>query len=125
MNVLYWNIRGIDNFATKIALRNLFLSHKPVIIFIVEPMILNMFPRGIGIILELFTTEFMGTLGKDISSTVLSVSDQCITLQISYHQSLVYEEKLHVVLQATEKSIYYWYCVQSFTWSIGFCCEEL
>jgi hypothetical protein len=39
MNVLYWNIRGIGNFESKIALHNLFLSHKPVIIFIAEPKI--------------------------------------------------------------------------------------
>jgi hypothetical protein len=40
MNLLYWNIRGIANFDSKIALCNLFLSHTPGIIFIAEPMVL-------------------------------------------------------------------------------------
>ena len=39
MIFLYWNVRGIGNFDTKISLKNLFLFHKPLIIFIVEPMI--------------------------------------------------------------------------------------
>jgi len=39
MNFLYWNVRGIDNSYTRIALKNLFLSHKPMLIFIAEPMI--------------------------------------------------------------------------------------
>jgi hypothetical protein len=39
MNLLYWYIRGIGNFEYKIAWRNLFLSHKQLIIFIAELMI--------------------------------------------------------------------------------------
>ena len=39
MNFLYWNVIGIGNFDTQIALKNLYMSHKPMPIFIVEPMI--------------------------------------------------------------------------------------
>jgi len=39
MNLLYWNFQGIGNFESKIALRNLFLSHKLLIMFIAEPKI--------------------------------------------------------------------------------------
>lgn len=39
MNLLCWNIRGIGNFDSKIALRNLCLSHNPGIIFLAEPII--------------------------------------------------------------------------------------
>ena len=36
---LYWNVRGIDNSDTRIALKILYLSHKPILIFIAEPVI--------------------------------------------------------------------------------------
>jgi len=39
MNLLYWNIRGIDNSNTQIALKNLYMSHKPMLLFIAEPMV--------------------------------------------------------------------------------------
>jgi len=34
----YCNIRGIGNSDTRVALKNLFLSHKPVLIFVAELM---------------------------------------------------------------------------------------
>ena len=39
MNFLNWNVRGIGNSDTRIALKNLYLSHKPMLIFIAQPMI--------------------------------------------------------------------------------------
>jgi hypothetical protein len=52
MNLLYWNIRGIANFDSKIALCNLFLSHTPGIIFLRSRWFyLMMFLRGTGIVL--------------------------------------------------------------------------
>jgi len=39
MKVLYWNIRGIANSPSRLALQNLILSHKPDIIFVSEPWI--------------------------------------------------------------------------------------
>jgi len=39
MNFLYWNVRVIDNSDTRIAFENLFMSHKPILILIAEPMV--------------------------------------------------------------------------------------
>jgi len=39
MILLYWNARGIGNDDTKITLQNYFTSHRPLLIFIAEPMI--------------------------------------------------------------------------------------
>jgi hypothetical protein len=39
MNILYWNIRNIGNSETRTALKNLYLTHKPMLIFIAEPKI--------------------------------------------------------------------------------------
>lgn len=101
MNVFYWNIRGIGNFDSKIALRNLCLSHKPFIIFIAEPMILfdhvtSWYWNSIGV--SHFCLNVGGHLqpnlwalwSKDTLSSVLFVSDQCIALQVSCQQSHVY-----------------------------------
>lgn len=39
MNFLYWNIRGIGNSDARIALKNFYMSHKPMLTFIAEPKI--------------------------------------------------------------------------------------
>ena len=39
MIVLYWKVRGFGNSETKVALTNLYVSHKPVFIFVAERMI--------------------------------------------------------------------------------------
>jgi hypothetical protein len=39
MNILFWNVRGIGNSETRIALKNFCLSHKPSLIFVAEPMV--------------------------------------------------------------------------------------
>lgn len=39
MNCLYWNIRGLANHASRLALKNLILANKPNFIFISEPWI--------------------------------------------------------------------------------------
>jgi hypothetical protein len=39
MNIFYWNARGIGNSDTRVTLKNLIMSHKPILIFLVEPMI--------------------------------------------------------------------------------------
>jgi len=39
MNILYWNVRGIGNSDTRLALKKLFMSHKPILIFVTEPMV--------------------------------------------------------------------------------------
>jgi hypothetical protein len=37
MNLLFWNIRGIGNSDTRIALKDFYMTHKPLLIFIAEP----------------------------------------------------------------------------------------
>jgi hypothetical protein len=101
MNLLYWNIRGIGNFDSKIALRNLSLSHSPGIIFIAEPMILFddvplWYWHSIGVsnyclnVRENLQPNLWALWGKVTLPTVLFVSDQCIVLQVSCQNSLVY-----------------------------------
>ena len=37
MKCIYWNLRGIANSPTKMALKNLIIANKPDLIFIAEP----------------------------------------------------------------------------------------
>jgi hypothetical protein len=37
MKLLYWNIRGIANSLSRLALKRLLLQHKPDLLFIAEP----------------------------------------------------------------------------------------
>ena len=39
MNILYWNVRGIGNSDTRLALKIFYLSHNPILMFVAEPMI--------------------------------------------------------------------------------------
>jgi len=61
MIVLYWNARGIGNSDTRNVLKNLFMSHKLMIIFIVEPMIkFTQVPHSFGkvwVLLSISTAE--------------------------------------------------------------------
>jgi len=38
MIVMYWKVRGFGKSETKVTLKNLYVSHKPVVIFLVEPL---------------------------------------------------------------------------------------
>ena len=101
MNILYWNIRGIGNSDTRIALKKLFLSHKPSLIFLAEPMVNFVsipawYWPSIGV--SKYCINNRGPLrpnlwalwGNDLMATVIFVFDQCITLEISCFQSTVY-----------------------------------
>jgi hypothetical protein len=101
MNVLYWNVRGIGNPDTRLALKKIYLSHKPSLIFIAEPMInFHQVPAwywpSIGV--SKYCINNRGSLlpnlwalwGNDLLATVIFVSDQCIALKISRFQSTVY-----------------------------------
>jgi len=101
MNFLYWNIRGIDNYDTHLALKKMYLSHNPILMFVVEPMInFNQVPAwcwpSIGV--SKYCTNNRGPLmpnlwalwGNELLSTVIFVSDQCIALELSCFQSTVY-----------------------------------
>ena len=101
MNFLYWNIRGIDNSDTRIALKNLYMSHEPMLLFIAEPMVnFAQIPAWswptIGV--TKYCVNNRGSLlpniwalcGNDLLAIFFFVSDQCITLEISCYQSTVY-----------------------------------
>ncbi|XP_024630290.2 uncharacterized protein [Medicago truncatula] len=101
MNVLYWNVRGIGNSDTRLALKNLFLSHKPTIIFVAEPMVSfaqipSWYWPSIGV--TKYCINDRGTSipnlwalwGNDVIATVIFVSVQCIALEISCFNSTVY-----------------------------------
>jgi len=101
MNILFWNLRGIDNVDTHITLRNLFLTHKPLLIFIAEPMIeVSQIPawywQSIGV-LKLCVNDRHSLLpnlwamwGRDINPSIIFVSSQCIVLEISFQQTTAY-----------------------------------
>lgn len=39
MNIFYWNIRDVVNSKSRVALKFFYVSHKPLVLFIKEPMI--------------------------------------------------------------------------------------
>jgi hypothetical protein len=101
MNILFWNVRGISNSDTRLALKNLFLSHKPSLIFVAEQMVnFAQIPAwywpSIGV--SKYCINNRGPLlpnlwalwGNELIATVIFVSDQCIALEISSYQSYVY-----------------------------------
>ena len=101
MNILYWNIRGICNSETRTALKNLYSTHKPMLIFIAEPKIdfVNIpvwYWPTIGV--TKYCINNRGSLlpnlwalwGNDVIAMVIFVFDQCIDLEISCYQSTVY-----------------------------------
>jgi hypothetical protein len=101
MNILFWNVRGISNSDTRLALKNLFLSHKPSLIFVAEQMVnFAQIPAWywpyIGV--SKYCINNRGPLlpnlwalwGNELITTVIFVSDQCIALEISCYQSSVY-----------------------------------
>jgi hypothetical protein len=101
MNLLYWNVRGIGNSDTRLALKNFFLSHKPSIIFVAEPMVSfenvpSWYWHSLGV--SKYCMNNRGPLlpnlwalwGNELMATVIFVSDQCIALEVSCFQSTVY-----------------------------------
>jgi len=101
MTTLYWNVRGIGNVDTKLALKNLFTFHSPLLIFVAEPMIAfesvpPWYWDSIGV--SKYCVNSRGNLqpnlwalwGTEVSANVVFVSDQCIALEISCYQSSVY-----------------------------------
>jgi hypothetical protein len=109
MNILFWNVRGIGNSETRIALKNFCLSHKPSLIFVAEPMVnFAQIPAWywptIGV--SKYCINNRGPLlpnlwalwGNDLCATVIFLSDQCIALEISCYQSTVYIAAVSLLL---------------------------
>jgi len=101
MNILFWNLRGIGNVDTCITLRNLFLTHKPLLIFIAEPMIeVSQIPawywQSIGVLKfcvndrHSLLPNLWALWGRDISPSIIFVSSQCIVLEILFQQTTIY-----------------------------------
>jgi len=100
MILLYWNARGIGNDDTKITLQIFFISHRPLLIFIAEPMIFienvpSWYWDSIGV--SQFCVNSRDSLQPNLwalwgseTIAVLFSSDQCIALKISCHQSTVF-----------------------------------
>jgi len=101
MNLFNWNVRGFGNSDTKIALKNLYLSHKPFIIFLAEPMITfaqvpSWYWRSIGV--TKFCTNVRNGLmpnlwalwGSDVTTSIIFVSSQCIALELTWQQAPIY-----------------------------------
>jgi len=99
MNFLYWNVRGIGNSDIRIALKKLYMSHKPMLIFIVGPMV-NFAQISAWYWLTICVSKYCinnrGPLftnlwalwGNASLATVIFVSDQCIALEITCFSQL-------------------------------------
>lgn len=101
MNSFFWNVRGIGNVDTRITLRNLFLTHRPLLLFITEPIIdISQIPtwywHSIGVLK--FCVNDRGSLlpnlwalwGRDISPSIIFVFSQCIVMEILFQPVNVY-----------------------------------
>jgi len=109
MIMLYWNVRGIGNVDTKIALKNLFTFHRRLLIFVAKPMIAfesvpPWYWDSIGLSKycvnsrENLQPNLWALLGSGVSATVMFIFDQCIALEISCHQSIVYVVVVYTTL---------------------------
>jgi len=101
MIVMYWNVRGFGNSNTKVALKNLYVSDKPVCIFLVEPMIgLSLVPswswHGIGVTKSCLNDRghllpnLWALWGDEVNDIVIFVSDQCIAIEVHQNFSRIF-----------------------------------
>lgn len=101
MNCFYWNIRGIGNTDTRVTLRNLFLSHKPLLLFIAEPMVtIDKIPawfwKSIGVCnfsindRSPLIPNLWALWGTEVNHTIIFMSSQCIAMEVFYLQSSFY-----------------------------------
>jgi len=101
MNLFYWNVRGFCNSDTKIALNFFYLSHKPSVIFMAEPMIpFAQVPSWYwhSIDVTQFCTNVRDGLmpnlwalwGSNITTSIIFVSSQCIALELTWQQAPIY-----------------------------------
>jgi len=93
MKCLYWNIRGLANSPSRLALQNLLSKHKPHIIIIFEPWLLfEHFPRNWfhKLHFKLFALNNRNSLDPNlcclclnhINPVILSITDQQISFSI-------------------------------------------
>jgi hypothetical protein len=93
MKCIYWNIRGLANSPSRLALQNLILQHKPHIIIISEPWLLfEHFPRHwfTRLHFKLFALNHRNHLDPNLwclclnhlNPVILSITDQQISFSI-------------------------------------------
>lgn len=101
MKILFWNLRGLGNPDTRIALKNYCLSHKPNIIFLAEPMITfeqvpNWYWKSIKIDRYCLNSRennipnLWGMWSNDIALVPFFVSSQCIAFEYTHNNMKVY-----------------------------------
>jgi len=101
MKCLFWNIRGLANLPTRLALKNLILTHKPHILLIAEPWVLfEQFPRNWfhRLNFKLFTTNTRTYLIPNLwchclshlNPNIMSVDDQQMTFSLSNNSNRFY-----------------------------------
>jgi len=57
MKIFYWNIRGIGNLDSRIALKDFFFNHRPLLMFVAKPIVpLSNIP---GWYLEFYSSYFL------------------------------------------------------------------
>ena len=100
MIVMYWNVRGFGISDTKVSLKNLYVSHKPVFIFLAEPMIsFSLVPSWYWHGIEV-TKRFLNdichllpklwALGGDEVNAIIIVSNQCIAIKVHHNFTLIF-----------------------------------
>lgn len=79
---MYWNVSGVGNSDTKVALKNLYVSHKHVFIFLVEPMIS----------FSLVPSWYWHVIGasKSCLNDRGHISDQCIAIEVHQNFSRIF-----------------------------------
>lgn len=111
MNCLYWNIRGIANSPSRLALKNHITSQRPHFIFIAEPWILfEQFPRNWfqRLHYKIFATNTKHNLIPNLwclcvdslNPNLLASDDQQVTFSIS-------ENNIHIYISAVYASTNY------------------
>jgi len=101
MNILYWNIRGIGNNDSRLALADLCRLHNPSLVFIAEPMVEYdsvpaWFWRNIHVSNYCLNNRaplipnLWAAWGSDCVYTVIFVSSQCLVLEYICRDTKLY-----------------------------------
>ena len=100
MKCLYWNIKGIANSPSRLALKNLLLAYKPNLIFIIKPWILfEQFPRN-------WFHKLHYKLSAINSRQNLIPSLWCFCIE-SLNPNILALDEQHVTFSITDKSTIY------------------
>jgi hypothetical protein len=110
MKLLYWNLRGIANTPTRLALQRLLLLHKPDLLFIAEPwMDFGDFPpswfRRLGF--KLFSFNDRGNLKPnlwclctfDLNPSIIDRDDQQVTFSLPVNSKLLFFSAIYASIR--------------------------